>query len=94
MEFDFIVQRISNLKYCIMKKSNPQDGNAGHAKAGKRDDAVNGKTGSRAGESDGTAGKLRHSSDPESDVAGHDLRDVDPRKTDFDPTIQYTDGRD
>ena len=78
--------------YCIMKKNYPQAGNNGkHTKTEKYNEPQNNGS---AGKFDGLTEKLRHSSDPESDVAGHDLRDVDPRKSDFDPTIQYTDGRD
>lgn len=78
-----------------MKKSNPQaDQSEMQPKADKYNRPAKGNTGDSAGKFDGLTEKLRHSSDPESDVAGHDLRDVDPRKTDFDPTIQYTDGRD
>ena len=67
---------------------------ARQTEVGEHNKPANNKSNEPTGKFDGLTEKLRHSSDPESDVAGHDLRETDPRKTDFDPTIQYTDGRD
>jgi len=78
-----------------MKKNESLIDKAGElaGKAGQYVETVRSKTNEYADKFEGLTAKLRHSSDPESDVAGHELRDVDQRETDFDPTIQHTDGR-